>query len=344
MPKTDVTEERGLSRLQGIDLREHTDQNVAHDCVNLRLDNASRLVPYPRPTKVRTGVFTFACESKDPSLQEFDFSLDGYFGKPTITNQVTEADGTKTKLSGTNLKLIDKVILVAEDGDCVESGQDFGYEVDSDGNLILDVYFSSYGNFAKIILVNSYGTYTTDVDIVDRTSVTLYLGGGNTKTFKMGVDNESLDFCIWQKVGANWQVVAAYGSPSANPWIEGAERKDKREYLCISGNESQKWVLAVRGASDQDRSLKLGFYEGDPSSNPSDLANAIFVQSWGGTYGFDPSWSGEYEEFLTEYRFGTFGTYRLYAPYGEHKIFLQMKSNSETDNYDITLTEWNYEE
>lgn len=342
MPKTDVTEERGLSRLQGIDLREHADQNVAHDCVNLRLDNASRLVPYPRPTKVKSGSFTFACESKDPALQEFDFSLAGYFGAPTVTTQETYSGGTMTKINGTNLGSVNKIILVAEDGTCLESGQDFYYDY-SGTSLLLNVYWSEYAKFESVVLYTPYGVLTFAVDVTVRTSKTLYLGGADSKTFKVGVDSVTHELCVWQKANGKWEKVASYGSPSAKPWVEGAELKDEREYLSVSASEGQKWVFAVRGSNPNERGLKLGFYAGFPSA-VSDLANAVNVQSWGATASAEPTWSGDYVEEITEYRLGSLETYRFYAPYGEHKIYLQMKSDSNTNNYDITLMEWDYEE
>lgn len=332
MPKTDVTEERGLSRLQGIDLREHADQNTAHDCVNLRLDNASRLTNYPRPTKVRSGVFTFACESKNPSLQEFDFALDGYFGSPTVTTQETYSGGTMTKINGTNLGSVYKVLLIAEDGTCLESGQDFYYDY-SGTSLLLNVYWSEYAKYESGVLYTPYGVLTFTVDITVRTSKTLYIGN----RYKLGVDSESLEFCIWQRSGTKWTKLAAYGSPSATPWIEGAELKDERtDGICLSFSGEPCWAFFAVGSN-----LALGYASQFWGEWGQLVVNTNGVQTWGNASGtFDPY---EAVDTATTYTFGTFETYRLRATNG-NSLILEMKSNSETNTYDITLNEWHYEQ
>ena len=330
MPKTDVTEERGLSRLQGIDLREHADQNTAHDCVNLRLDNASRLTNYPRPTKVRSGVFTFACESKNPSLQEFDFALDGYFGSPTVTTQETYSGGTQTKINGTNLGSVYKVLLIAEDGTCLESGQDFYYDY-SGTSLILNIYWSEYAKYESGVLYTPYGVLTFTVDITVRTSKTLYIGN----RYKMGVDSVSLEFCIWQRSGTKWTKLAAYGSPSASTWTEGAELKDEQASgLCLASGYF--WLF-----SSAESCLSLKFADNYWGEWGQLIINSSFVQQWGNASGtLEPS---EVVEPVEKYTFGTFETYRLRAT-GNNSLVLEMKSDSTTSTYDITLTEWHYDQ
>ena len=332
MPKTDVKDDRSLSRLQGIDLREHSHQNVALDCVNLRLNNASRLVPYPRPTKVKSGSFTFACESKNPALQEFDFSLDGFFGLPSIATQVKDSDGEKTKLTGTNLRLVEKIVLV---------GQDFGFEVDSDGNLVLDVYFSTYGNFEKVILINSYGTYTANVDITERLNNVLYFGN----TFKMGIDNQTLAFCIWKHSQTyGWQRVASWKNLSAVPWIESADLKDSRDYFAIS--EGTSFFGFVPSLSDTNQSLILAYTNTIPNSLGEFYMNKTDIADFGvATTGYTPDYSQAWASTYQEYRFGQYGSYRLYAYANESGIHLALQSKTDytSDVYDITLQEWTYE-
>ena len=332
MPKTDVTEERGLSRLQGIDLREHAHQNTAHDCVNLRLDNASRLSNYFRPTKVKSGSYSFACESKDPSLHEFDYALDGCLGTITVTGQVSFDDGKKVKIKGTHLQLVDKIILVSEDGTAIESGQDFGYYLDGD-DIVLEIYLSEYSKFETLILRNAYGIYSVAVEIGEKTSKTLIIGN----RYKMGVNNETNEFCIWQRSGSKWAILASYGSPSATPWIEGAELKDERtDGICLSYYGEPCWVFfAVAG------SLALGYASQYWGEWGQLVVNTEGIQTWGNGGGdFDPY---EVVEPTTEYTFGTFETYRLRVV-NSNNLILEMKSDSTTSNYDITLNEWHYEQ
>lgn len=337
MPKTDVTEERGLSRLQGIDLREHADQNVAHDCVNLRLDNASRITNYFRPTKVKSGSFTFACESKNPSLQEFDFSLDGYFGIPSVTAQTSEADGTKVKISGTNLKLIDKIVLENSDGTVVVSGQDFGYEVNSNGDLILDVYFSSYGSFEKLILVNSYGTYTINVDITERDNNILVFGN----TFKMGIDSSSLEFCIWKYSQSlqKWEVISAWQNLSAESWTESADREVNVEFFAVQDEHGA--FSFVPSFNTTNQSLNLTYYEGVPDTWQT-AAFADMVQIFGyATTGYSADFSTPFAAYEGRYNFGKYDSYRLVINNGT--LALQQRDTLEGDTY-TTLQEWTYEQ
>lgn len=339
MPKTDVKDDRSLSRLQGIDLREHSNQNVALDCVNLRLNNASRLVPYPRPTKVKSGSFTFACESKNPALQEFDFSLDGFFGKPTISTQVKDSDGEKTKLTGTNLRLVEKIVLVSEDGTCIESGQDFGYETDSDGNLILDVYFSTYGNFEKVILINSYGTYTANVDITEKLNNVLYFGN----TFKVGIDNQTLEFCIWKhSQTSGWQKVAGWKNLSATPWIESADRKVNVDFFAIQDEHGA--FAFIPNPSTTNQPLYL-IYNANPEGLDwlGVLSSGTPIQEFGNaTTGYSPDFNTPFAAYEGRYDFGEYGSYRLQISNGTLKLL--SKTDYTSDVYDITLQEWSYEQ
>lgn len=340
MPKTDVKDDRSLSRLQGIDLREHSNQNVALDCVNLRLNNASRLVPYPRPTKVKSGSFTFACESKNPALQEFDFSLDGFFGLPSIATQVKDSDGEKTKLTGANLRLVEKIVLVSEDGTCIESGQDFGYETDSDGNLILDVYFSSYGNFEKVILINSYGTYTANVDITERLNNVLYFGN----TFKVGIDNQTLEFCIWKhSQTSGWQKVAGWKNLSATPWIESADLKVNVDFFAIQ--DSNHAYAFMPSVSDTNQALELRYsFNADTLNTWADFgAFSADIQNFGyAATGYSPDRSAPFQATEFRYDFGQYASYRLLIT--ENTLKLLSKTDYTSDVYDITLQEWSYEQ
>jgi len=331
MPKTDVTEERGLSRLQGIDLREHAHQNTAHDCVNLRLDNASRLSNYFRPTKVKSGSYSFACESKDPSLHEFDYALDGCLGTITVTGQSGFDDNKKVKIKGSHLQLVDKVILVSEDGTAIESGQDFGYYLDG-GDIVLEIYLSEYSKFETLILRNAYGIYSVAVEIGEKTNKVLIIGN----RYKLGVDNETLEFCIWQKSGSSWIKLAAYGSPSATPWIEGAELKDEQTSGLCFASGGYYWSFT---SAETALSLKIAdTYWGEWGQM---IVNSSFVQQWGTASGeFDYT---EVVEPVEKYTFGTFETYRLRAT-GNNSLVLEMKSDSTTNTYDITLMEWHYEQ
>lgn len=332
MPRTDIDDNRSLSRLQGIDLREHGDSNTALDCVNVHLNNASRLANFPPPTKVKSGVYYFACESKNPAAQEFELSLNGNFGSPAITNQESFSGGQQVKLTGSNLIGNTLVILVDGNGHCLESGLDFELSKDGD-SLVLDILWSDYANYEKVVVKNAYGWATFDVDVEVRTNKTLYIGG----RYKLGIDNQTRDFCIWQRSGSSWIKLAAYGSPTATPWIEGAELKDEQtDGICLTYSGEPCWAFFAAGGN-----LALGYASQYYGEWGQLAVNTDGVQTWGNASGeFDPR---EAVDTTTAYTFGTFETYRLRAT-GDNSLVLEMKSNSETDNYDITLTEWHYEQ
>lgn len=335
MPKTDVTDDRSLSRLQGIDFREHANQNTAHDACNVRLDHTSRLVPYPRPTKLRRGSFTFACESKNPALEEFDLDLDPYFGAPAITSVAKGSDGISIVLSGSHLANC-SVILSDEDGNCVFSDQDFSISF-SNGDLVLDIRPSSFSEFDTITITNSYGSSSSSAEITGRNNIVCFGSSKNDCLFKMGVDPETLCFTIWgRNSDGSFSVVYSKIDSAAKTWKEDASSFIYTDYLNISASESQKWLFIPEGFLNSDLNLKLvsGY-------DLSAFGSAYPFVGFGSASG-TATLPSDYHEILSEYTFGQFSTYRLYAPYGEHKLLLQMKSDSASNNYDITLQEWEY--
>ena len=114
--------------------------------------------------------------------------------------------------------------------------------------------------------------------------------------------------------------------------------KDERtDGICLSySGSSDFWVFfAVAG------SLALGYASQYYGEWGQLVVNTEGIQTWGNAGGdFDPY---EVVEPTAEYTFGTFETYRLRAT-GDNSLILEIKSDSNTNNYDITLTEWKYEE
>lgn len=341
MPKTDITDERSLSRLQGIDLREHADQNVALDCVNLRLDNASRLTNYPRPTKVKAGSFSFACESKNPSLQEFWFSLDGYLGSPTIGTQVSYSGGVQTKLTGTNLGAVNKILLVKEDGTTIQSGQDFSYDF-SGTELILDVYWSEYANYEKVYLFSPYGVLSFNVDVTVRENNVLYFGTSDNKAFKMGIDTNTLEFCIWKHSQTNgWEKIQSWKNTSAETWVESADLKVNVEFFAIQ-DEYGAFAFMPSFYQTTNQPLWLVYKSGDSFGDwLSFAASGTQIQEFGNaTTGYTPDWYSPFAAYEGRYNFGKYDSYRLVINNGI--LSLQQRDTLEGDTY-TTLQEWTYE-
>lgn len=331
MPKTDVVDDRAYQRLQGIDFREHADQNVAHDCLNLRLNSASRMVNFAAPTKIKDGSFIFACESKSPALEEFDLDLSDYESAPEITYIVSGDDGTSVKVGGVGLKNC-TAVLYDDDGHCLESGLDFSISV-SGSNLIIDIYPAEFTKFSRLALFNVYGAASAKAELTGLNNV-LFFGSEEAPLFKMGIDPSTLEFTIWAKQGGRWNVVWSKSDSSAKKWIEDIDREVYVDYFNLSASEAQKWVFVPEGSTDAWLNLK--FMTG---SNVEAIAQGESFTGFGPASGSAAAPS-EYHETLTEYAFGKFGTYRLYAPYGEHKLLLQMKSDSTTNVYDLTLQAW----
>lgn len=340
MPRTDIDDNRSLSRLQGIDLREHGDSNTALDCVNVHLNNASRLTNFPPPTKVRSGAYTFACESKDPAGQEFTLNIDGSIGTPGITFQEAYNNGQQVKLTGANLQGNCQVILVNEDGHCLESGLDFNVFAGPDGSLILDLLWSEYGSFTTVVVRNAYGSTSVAVDVTVRENNVLYFSGGS---FKMGIDPKSLALCIWQKKSGAWQKIIGWFDTGMRPWIESAERRVDVECMDFTDGVGH-WSLFVNGATTSSLSLRLGHCIAPEVTSISQLVTAsIFEEAWGLTSGrfIDPSVEYTHQ---TSYAFGKYDSYRLYFSVGAEGVCLalQGKSDYTQPTYDITFRQWSF--
>lgn len=339
MPRTDINDDRSLSRLQGIDLREHGDSNTALDCVNVHLNNASRMTNFPPPTKVKSGAYYFACESKNPAAQEFELSLNGNFGVPAITNQESFNDGQQVKLTGNNLVGNTLVLLIDEDGHCLESGLDFELSKDGDA-LVLDMLWSDYGEYEKIVVKNAYGWATFDVDVVERLNNVLYFGN----TFKVGIDNQTLEFCIWKHSQTNgWQKVANWKNESATPWAESANRKVNVDFFAVQdSNHAYAFVPSV-STTNQALELRYSFSADSLDTWERFMNFSLPIQSFGyATTGYSPDRSAPFQATEFRYDFGQYGSYRLQIT--ENTLKLLSKTDYTSDVYDTTLQEWSYEQ
>ena len=257
-----------------------------------------------------------------------------------MTSQAKYDDEKKVKIGGTNLKLIEKIVLVDEDGNCIESGQDFGFELDGEGNLILDIYFSSYANFEKLILINSYGTYTTDVDVVERLNNVLRFGN----TFKMGIDNQTLEFCIWKHSQTNgWEKIASWKNLSATPWIESADLKVNVDFFAIQDSNHAYAFMPSTSATNQVLELRYSFSADTLPTWGNFRSFSLVVQTFGeATTGYSPDWDTPFQATEFRYDFGQYASYRLQII--ENTLKLLSKTDYTSDVYDITLQEWSYEQ
>lgn len=339
MPKTDINDDRSLRRLQGIDLRESADSNTAFDCVNIHLNNGSRMTNFPPPTKVASGAYTFACESKDPSGTEFTLSLNGHFGAPAVTGQYSHSDGLQTRLAGSNLVGNTTVILTDEDGHCLISGLDFDISRYND-DLVLDILWSDYANYEKVVIKNAYGWASFDVDVVERLNNVLYFGN----TFKVGIDNQTLSFCIWKHSQSNgWERIQSWKNNSAKQWTESANRKVNVDFFALQDSNHAYAFMPSTSTTNQALTLRYSFNADSLDTWERFMNFSLPIQSFGNaTTGYTPEWQSAFQATEFRYDFGQYASYRLLIDGSTLKLL--SKSDYESDEYDTTLQEWTYEQ
>jgi hypothetical protein len=144
MPRTDVTEDRPYQRFQGINLKDDSDRNEAHDVGNLIINREGLLTNVKGPSAITAGVTgtpKAAYRFVTKTGTEVEVDVDQVCAAPAVT-EVTD-DGSETTITGSNLRYVERVLLMRKRtvsaAEVVVSEIDFDITSRSAGSIVCDV-------------------------------------------------------------------------------------------------------------------------------------------------------------------------------------------------------------
>jgi len=144
MPRTDITEDRPYQRFQGINLKDDSDKNEAHDIFNLVINREGLLTNVKAPAAITskvTGTPEAAYKFVTRTGTEVEADIDTVCAVPAVTGVAD--DGSDTTISGTNLKYVETILLIrkrtGKHAEVIISGLDFEITSRAATSIVCDV-------------------------------------------------------------------------------------------------------------------------------------------------------------------------------------------------------------